>query len=273
MLAPFVIIVLIFFNEKSLRGKKKAYLPAIAQVEGGGIKRGLTAPEAAVLIEMPLSKVLTLVVFGLLEKGVVTVTKDDPLTVIVNDEFRVLDKGLSNAKERSKYRRQVAQTKGTVIHNYEDGFLSLIEHRKGKPLRDIDFGKPMERLIKATAAKMKGFDLSDSQEYYRRVIDRAMEQASALGEIEAREKYLDKYLPWVMMNESYPTVLTHQWAQLLADVGAPGAAHTAAGPAPRNRVVVPLPVDVRPSAMWARRLPGGRSRRWAGWPPRLCRVR
>ena len=156
---------------------------------------------------MPLSKVLTLVIFGLLEKGIVTVTKADPLTVTVNDEFRVLNKKLSNAKERRTYRRQVAQAKGTVIHKYEDSFLSLIEHNKGKPVRDIDFSKPVERLIKTTTAKMKGFDLSDTQEYYRRVIDRAMKQAASLGEIEAREKYLDKYLPWVMMNESYPTVL------------------------------------------------------------------
>ena len=207
LLMPFVVAALILFNELSLKGKKKDYLPAIAQVEGGGIKRGLTAPEAAVLIEMPLSKVLTLVIFGLLEKGIVTVTKADPLTVTVNDEFRVLNKKLSNAKERRTYRRQVAQAKGTVIHKYEDSFLSLIEHNKGKPVRDIDFSKPVERLIKTTTAKMKGFDLSDTQEYYRRVIDRAMKQAASLGEIEAREKYLDKYLPWVMMNESYPTVL------------------------------------------------------------------
>ena len=55
---------------------------------------------------------------------------------------------------------------------------------------------------------MKGFDLSDTQDYYRRIIDKAMEQAASLGEIEQRQQYLDKYLPWVMMNDQYPTVLT-----------------------------------------------------------------
>ena len=208
LFAPFLIIALIFFNEKSLKGKRKDYLPAIAQVEGGGIKRGLTAPEAAVLIEMPLSKVLTLVIFGLLEKGVVKVIKDEPLTVEVEEAFRVLDKNATSEKDRRSYRRQVAQAKGTVIHSYEDGFLTLIENRQGKAISDIDFSKPVEALIKTTAAKMKNFDLSDTQEYYRRVIDRAMQQAAALGEIEQHEKYLDKYLPWVMMNESYPTVLS-----------------------------------------------------------------
>lgn len=211
LVAPVIVAPLIAFNEGSLKKKRKTYLPAIAQVEGGGIKRGLTAPEAGVLIEMPLNKVLTLVLFGLLEKGVIEVTKDDPLTVEVAQDFQVLsNKALNTAKDHRQQRRKVAQEKGTIIHAYEDGYLTLIERNHGKAVRDIDFSKPTELLIKATAAKMKGFDLSDTQEYYRRVIDRAMEQASALGEVEAREQYLDKYLPWVMMNDNYPTVLTHR---------------------------------------------------------------
>ncbi len=238
LIAPVIIGPLIALNESSLKKKRKAYLPAIAQVEGGGIKRGLTAPEAGVLIEMPLNKVLTLVLFGLLEKGVIEVTQDDPLTVEVTPDFRVLDnKALNTAKDYRQQRRKVAQEKGTIIHAYEDGYLTLIERHHGKAVRDIDFGKPTEMLIKATAAKMKGFDLSDTQEYYRRVIDRAMEQASSLGEVEAREKYLDKYLPWVMMNDNYPTVLTYRgysywpvWVRGPRSAGIASAAPKAGGP-------------------------------------------
>jgi hypothetical protein len=239
LIAPVIVGPLIALNEGSLKKKRKTYLPAIAQVEGGGIKRGLTAPEAGVLIEMPLNKVLTLVLFGLLEKGVIEVTKDDPLTVEVTQDFRVLpNKALNTAKDYRQHRRKIAQEKGTIIHAYEDGYLTLIERNHGKAVRDIDFGKPTELLIKATVAKMKGFDLSDTQEYYRRVIDRAMEQASALGEIEAREKYLDKYLPWVMMDDNYPTVLTHRgysywpiWVRGSRSTGGLSAPSTSSGPA------------------------------------------
>ncbi len=239
LIAPVIIAPLVVLNESSLKKKRRTYLPAIAQVEGGGIKRGLTAPEAGVLIEMPLNKVLTLVLFGLLEKGIIEVTKDEPLTVQVTPEYRVLhDATLTTEKARIQRRRQVAQAKGTIIHSYEDGYLTLIEQHHGKPVRDIDFSKPTETLIKVTAAKMKGFDLSDTQEYYRRVIDRAMEQASSLGEVEAREQYLDKYLPWVMMNDNYPTVLTHRgynywpvWARGPRLAGAAGAAPKVSGPA------------------------------------------
>ncbi len=239
LLAPLALVPLIILNEGSLKKKRKTYLLAIAQVEGGGIKRGLTAPESAVLLEMPLNKVLTLVIFGLLEKGVVEVTKDEPLTVAVTKDFQALNRGdLTNEKERRDYRRQIAQAKGTIIHNYEDGYLTLLERHHGKPVRDIDFSKPTEGLIKSTAAKMKNFDLSDTQEYYRRVIERAMEQASSLGEIEAREKYLDKYLPWVIMNDSYPTVLTHRgysywpmWVRSSRSTGGLSAPSTSSGPA------------------------------------------
>jgi hypothetical protein len=238
LIAPVIVGPLIALNEGSLKKKRKTYLPAIAQVEGGGIKRGLTAPEAGVLIEMPLNKVLTLVLFGLLEKGVIEVTKDDPLTVEVVQDFRVLSDKTLGLKEYRQHRRKVAQGKGTIVHAYEDGYLTLIERNHGKAVRDIDFGKPTELLIKATVAKMKGFDLSDTQEYYRRVIDRAMEQASALGEVEAREKYLDKYLPWVMMNDNYPTVLTHRgysywpvWARGPRFVGTGSASSKSSGPA------------------------------------------
>jgi hypothetical protein len=212
-----VLLALAIFNESRLRKKPKTYLPPVAQTEGGGIKRGLTAPEAATLLEMPLSKVLTLVIFGLLEKNIIEAVRDEPLTAQVREPFRTWDDpdNRRSIKKRRTLRRQAAQREGTVIHDYENYFLDQLERTPDKPISSIDFTKAMERLIKATAGKMKDFDLSDTQDYYRRVIDRAMQQAESIGEIEAREQYLDKYLPWVMMDDHYPTVLTrggyHYW--------------------------------------------------------------
>ncbi|MBN2003114.1 MAG: hypothetical protein JXA21_07125 [Anaerolineae bacterium] len=210
LLALPVTVVGIIINEISLKKRRKTYLPPIAQVEGGGIKRGLTAPESAVLLEMPLSKVLMLTVFGMLEKGLIEVVEDSPLRVAITADFRPQNEAdRKTAKALHDFRRQVAQNKGTVIHAYEDLFLDQIEANPGKALQNINFSPAVKGLIQGTALKMKGFDLSDTQDYYRRVIERAMEQAQAIGEIEQREQYLDKYLPWVMMNDRYPTVITH----------------------------------------------------------------
>lgn len=204
-----ILILLIIINEWHLSRRKKTYLPPIAQVEGGGIKRGLTAPEAATLLEMPLNKILTLVIFGLLAKGILRQVEDEPLKVEVVEPFRTLhNPALKSAKDRLAFRRQVAQELKTVIHKYEDLFLYLIEKHPGKAVKEIDFAPAMQQLITDTAEKMKGFDLSETQDYYRRIIERAWQQAQAIGEIPEREAYLDKYLPWVMMNDNYPTVLT-----------------------------------------------------------------
>jgi hypothetical protein len=215
---PFGIPALVFFFiiRAVVRAAKPNYLPPIAQVEGGGIKRGLTAPEAAVVLELPLNKILGLVIFGMLEKGLIRETDTDPLEVEVVEDLRVKDlPELEDKGSRDKHRREVARQKGTVIHTYEHAFLDLIEESEDKPVKELDVVDPMEELVNGVAAKMKGFDLSDTRDYYQRIVDRAVEQASSLGEIEAREAYLDKYLPWVMMRRDYRPALTvgnyHYW--------------------------------------------------------------
>ena len=82
------VVVLIGLNEWLLGRRKSHYMPPIAQVEGGGIKRGLTAPEAAVLLELPVAKALSLVIFGMLKKGILRQAQADPLTVEVDEAFR-----------------------------------------------------------------------------------------------------------------------------------------------------------------------------------------
>ncbi len=228
---PFAIPLFIFWLliKGFQEANKPNYLPPIAQVEGGGIKRGLTAPEAAVILEMPLNKVLALVIFGMLEKGLIRQVKPDPLTVEVSEAYRVAARAdLKEDQARRAYRRTAAQQQGTVIHNYEDAFLDVIEAHPGKAVKDLPVVKAMEGLVKDAAAKMQGFDLSDTQEYYRRVIERAMQQAAALGDIQLREQYLDQYGPWVMLDKNYPTVMNvggyHYWPRWARQTSASTAA-------------------------------------------------
>jgi hypothetical protein len=195
---------LIFLNEGRRHRQRKSYLPAIAQVEGGGIKRGLTAPEAAVLLEMPLNKALTLVIFGSLKKDILRQVQATPLTVEVVDEFRTkksLKPGL-----RAAHRTKAAQKKGTVLHKYEQPFLDLLEDHAGVPVAEIDFSGPMIKLVERVAARVKDFDLSDTQDYYRRIIRRAMQEAQAIEEIPEREKVLDRNFEWILLDDGYPTV-------------------------------------------------------------------
>jgi hypothetical protein len=200
-------VLAVGFNEISLRGRKGKYLPAIAQVEGGGIKRGLTAPEAAVLLELPLNKVLLLVLFGMLEKGVVRAESYEPLELRVAAEF---DTGSRKDKEKRTHRLKVAQEIGIVVRDYEHIFLDTIDRNPGKTISEINFSPSIKSLITHTAERINGFDLSDTQDYYKKIVSRALEEAKRIGEIPELEKYIDRHMQWLMIDDDYPTVFSHR---------------------------------------------------------------
>ncbi len=210
LLAMPIIVVLLGLNEWLLARRKARYMPPIAEVEGGGIKRGLTAPEAAVLLELPIAKVLSLVIFGMLKKGVLRQTLAEPLTVEVDEAFRLDDKTLSDSeRQRGKAYGAAALKRGIVVHHYEHSFLFLLQSNPGKPVREIQFGIPVKMLIQSSANRMKGFDLSDTQDYYRAIIRRATEQAAAIGDIPQRKKTIDRNFEWILMGENYGPVFDY----------------------------------------------------------------
>lgn len=208
-----IMVGLLLLNEWALRRHPRGYLPPIAYIEGGGIKRGLTAPEAACLLELPLGRVLGLVIFGLLKKGVLRQVSEDPLVVEVVEDFRFRPEatGCSEAEERREeslpaFYRRVAQEKGVILHSYEYAFLHLLETHPGVPVEKIDFAPALRLLIDRVAQRMRGFDLKQTREYYRWIVRRAVEQAAQIGQISQRQEHLDRQFEWVLMDDDWPTV-------------------------------------------------------------------
>ncbi len=176
-------------SEMLIKRRRGHYLPAIASVEGGGAKRGLTAPEAGVLLEMPLGRVVTLVLFGLLKKGVLRQVSPEPLRVEVAPEYAGRDR---------RERRRVAGQQGTVLHGHEQPFIDAIDAHPGALVERIDFATPMKELISGTARKMKGSNVEESRDYYQYIVDRAWANANAITDPEERTKHTDENLPWLM---------------------------------------------------------------------------
>ncbi len=190
-----VALAAVIWVELRRRRKAKAYLPPIVQVEGGGIKRGLTAPEAAVILEEPLGKVLTLVIFGLLKKGVLNQVEASPLRVELNEAYRNAD---------TTARRAAAQKAGVVLHDYELPFLDVIAKSATGDVGKLYFNAALRAVINSAVDRIHGFDLSDTQAYYRQIIKRALLDAQGLGDLQAREQTLDKNLEWVLLNNDLP---------------------------------------------------------------------
>jgi hypothetical protein len=97
----------------------------------------------------------------------------------------------------------------------------------------------MRRLIEGTASRMKGFDLSDTQDYYRSIIRRALAEAQSLGDVKMKEQSIDRNLEWIMMDNTFRNVLQPQgyayrpmWIRPLAGTSGRGPGLAAPAPMP-----------------------------------------
>jgi hypothetical protein len=160
------------------RKRKMKYLPPALKVEGVGIKRGLTAVEAAILLEKPLNKVLTMIMFGLLKKRAIVVTTEDPLRL-----------------------EKVDPLPDRTYRAYEKEFIEAI--RDDGSLDEKELQKAIVTLVKGLNKKLKGFSRKETVAYYRSIVDRAWEQVSAESTPEVRSRYFDQGLEWMMMDDEF----------------------------------------------------------------------
>jgi len=171
------IVFVIFISVRANARRRMKYLPPALKVEGVGIKRGLTAIEAAIVLETPLNKVLTMMLFSLMKKGALTVLDDDPLKVQANEP---VPEGL---------------------HAYETDFLQAI--KKDGSLNESKLQKAVVALVKSVNSKMKGFSRKETVAYYRDIVKRAWEQVGAAETPEVRGQVFGEGLEWTMLDDDF----------------------------------------------------------------------
>jgi hypothetical protein len=157
--------------------RKLQYMSPKISIEGHGIKRGLTAVEAAILMEQPLDKVMTMILFGAVKKGAAVVTKREPLEIKVNEP---LPEGL---------------------HEYEKNFLAAF--REGEKTRHKKLQDMTVDLVKSVSEKMKGFSRRETIEYYKRIMETAWEQVQKADTPEVQMAFFDQQMEWTMLDKDY----------------------------------------------------------------------
>lgn len=167
------IIIGIVVGSRRQRARLMDYMPPMVSVEGLGIKRGLSAVEAAVLLEAPLNRVLTMILFGLVKKGAVRATSDKPLRLEKADP---LPEGL---------------------YSYENDFLAAV--KKNGELSEKELVGVTTKLIKDVSQKMKGFHAKDTIAYYGDILARAWKQVESADTPEV----VDENLEWMMMDKDF----------------------------------------------------------------------
>ena len=185
-LVPIVFFVLsALFSFVGRRRRRLQYLPPSASVEGIGIKRGLTAVEAGIVLELKLDRILNLVIFGLLKKGRLEVTMRDPL-------------GLRELPAP----QPLGADAGTVkLRPYEMRFFEAL--RDDGTVDRAKIRKMFVDLINGVNKKMKGFSRRDTRDYYRSIIEKAWLQVEQGGSGELRIENWDRDLEWVMMDDDF----------------------------------------------------------------------
>ena len=162
------------------RKRKMKYLSPKIAIEGHGIKRGLTAVESAILMEEPLDKVMTMILFGVIKKEAATVTKRDPL------------------------RLKVASPLPEKLHPYEKDFLEAFADGKNNRARQRKkLQKVTINLVESVGKKMKGFSRKETVAYYKNIMERAWKQIEAADTPEIKSAKYDEALEWTMLDKNY----------------------------------------------------------------------
>lgn len=159
--------------------RKMAYLPPKISMEGHGIKRGLTAVEVAVLMEQPVDKVMTMILFSVIKKNAARVATREPLAL------------------------EIANPLPQGLNQYEIDFLDAFRtgdaKQRRKKLQDVLVG-----LVKSVTEKMRGFSRKETLAYYDSIMKDAWAQVEAAQTPEVKSQKYDEVMDWTMLDQNYP---------------------------------------------------------------------
>ena len=176
-----VALIFIFstiYGQIRARKRRMKYLPPKIRIEGHGIKRGLTAVEAAVLMEQPPDKVLTMILFSVVKKGAARVVSRDPLKL------------------------EVADPPPENLRAYETRFLKAFQEKNAKKRRK-ELQDLMIWLIRSVSKKMKGFSHKETVAYYKKIMEKAWQQVENADTPEIKSEEFDKHMGWTMLDEDF----------------------------------------------------------------------
>jgi hypothetical protein len=173
----FIFLIIVVSVRQSQKRKLK-YLPPKMKIEGHGIKRGLTAIEAAILLEKPADKILTMILFSVVQKGAAKVISQEPLKI----------EPLSDPESK--------------LRKYERQFLEAFQHRKDRKRKEA-LQDLMIDLIESVGEKMKGFSHRETVKYYRSIMEKAWKQVENADTPEVKSEQYNKNMGWTMLDKDF----------------------------------------------------------------------
>ena len=175
----FVVIIIVVALKASKKRKLK-YLPPKISVEGLGIKRGLTPVEVGILMEQPMDKILTMILFSTMQKEAAQIVAREPLDVKVEEPLP------------------------EDLRQYEKEFLEAFRLKDARE-RTKALQEMMVNLVKAVSEKMKGFSRKETIDYYKDIMQKAWQQVESADTPEVRGERYQEQMDWTMLDKDYDT--------------------------------------------------------------------
>jgi len=197
------------------RTQEFEYENSKAIFEGGGIMRGLTSVEAAILLGFPYHEVLSLLFTELSIKKIINTTKDDPFQISISNKMNLAGIG-DNYLERKSIRKEKAQLNHLIIYPFEEEFIEFVEQNEGNDLEKLDFTFLIEPLVERVADRVGGFDLEQTKTYYAQIIKRVSVEIGA-GDFLflTNDDSISKNIGWMMLDGSLSDNLLGKNEQLI----------------------------------------------------------
>jgi len=165
--------------------RKRPYLIPKISMETLGIRRGLTAVEASYLLDVKPTKIVTEILYSLLQKRAVWVESTTPsLKLKIMPSFQ--DK---------------TGTQEKPLRYYEIDFLNAIN--EDGTLNEEKLAHTVVFLRDTVEEKLRGYCRRDTIDYYRSVVAKAWEQVEQAGTPELASKAYDEQLLWLFLDPNY----------------------------------------------------------------------
>jgi hypothetical protein len=165
--------------------RKRPYLMPQLSMETLGMRRGLTAVEASYLLDMQPPKIVTEILYSLLQKRAVWVEGTTPsIKLKVMPPFQ--DK---------------TGTRETPLRYYEIDFLRAI--KEDGALDEEKLAQTMMYLRDTVEQKLHGYCRRDTIDYYRKIVGKAWEQVEQAGTPDLASKVYDEQLLWLLLDPNY----------------------------------------------------------------------
>lgn len=172
----FILVVLVAIAAR----KKQYFMPSIS-METLGIRHGLTAVEASYLLDMKPTKIVTEILYSLLQKRALWVEATKP-----SIKLRVMPP-FQNSRKRKE-----------LLRYYETEFLDAI--KADGTLDEVTLASVVMSLRENVEDKMRGFCRRDTIDYYKKIVAKAWTQVEQAGTPELASKAYDEQLLWLLLD-------------------------------------------------------------------------